>query len=117
MEQNPEDFSDAQYIAAYENLGESIAKVGGHMRLALGQTARQIGGEPFAKEVVRRAGDDPLLPDVEALKLIEKYDPHGKELFWSYTREAQRAAHKQDWINLGKASLQRIVRFDRFFHS
>lgn len=107
MSRSPENNFEDQLAASFNNIGRSIAEVGGYMRIALGETARQIGGEPFEKAVSELAGHDLFLPDIAALALIEEYDPGATELFWEYTKQAQKAAFRQDWLNLGKTSLKR----------
>lgn len=44
MEKNGENSVEQQWATTFDDIGRSIADVGGYMRTALRETARQIGG-------------------------------------------------------------------------
>ncbi len=81
--------------------------VGGHLSAAMQEVAVDLGGEDLASKVALVGASDSVLPNPDALKMLEDLSPGSAERVMTKMAEIQQDTHQHELDEIRKPSLRK----------
>ena len=91
----------------FMGLQQDWEAVGGYLSAAMQDVALELGGEELANKVALVGSSDGVLPNPDALKMLEDLSPGSAEFVMTRMAEIQQDTHQRELDEIRKPSLRK----------
>ncbi|HET8992080.1 MAG TPA: hypothetical protein VFN31_03555 [Candidatus Saccharimonadales bacterium] len=82
-------------------------EVGGHLSVAMQEVSLELGGEELAERIAIEVATNQVLPNPNALKLLEELYPGSAEKVMTLSEEIQKITQERELAELKQPSLRK----------